>query len=130
MQTLSLFLAQDSLALDPQGGTPLLILAIALVVATLMLVSGWKLFEKAGEPGWASLVPIYNMVVLLRIVALPWWCLGLFVVPAVNVAASLMVSYRLAKAFGQGVLGSVGMVLFPFIMLPALGFGQARYTRP
>lgn len=104
-----------------------LVLLVALVA--LMLVSQWKIYRKAGESGWASLVPFYNIAVLLRIVKKPvWWLVLLMFVPVVNLVLLLIVMRRLAASFGRGRWFTVGMVFLPFIFYPILAFGEATYT--
>jgi len=102
----------------------------ALVFTVLMVVSWWKIFTKAGEPGWASIVPIYNIFVWLRIAGKPgWWILLLFI-PLVNIVISIFVAAGLAKAFGKGVGFVVGLILLPFIFYLILAFGSDEYRNP
>lgn len=129
MNSLALYLAQEGLS-QSEPGVALVPLAIALFMTVLMAASSWKLYAKAGEPGWACLVPIYNIIVMLRITALPLWFFLLLLLPVLNLIAGVTISYRLAKAFGQGFLGFLGLVLLPFIAVPMLAFGGARYQRP
>jgi hypothetical protein len=108
------------------GGTPALwILYVA--VAVFMLVAMWKVYDKAGQPGWAAIIPIYNIWVLLRIVGKPEWWLLLFFVPIVNIVVSVLVYIALAERFGKDSAFAVGMVFLPFIFFPILGFGTATY---
>jgi hypothetical protein len=102
---------------------------IWLAVAVLMVAACWKIFTKAGEPGWAAIVPIYNLVVLLKIVDKPLWWLILFLIPFVNFVAAILVTVALAEKFGKGVGFAVGMIVLPFVFYPILGFGDARYRR-
>ncbi|HSW66231.1 MAG TPA: DUF5684 domain-containing protein [Bacillota bacterium] len=101
------------------------ILYLAAIVATI--AGMWKVFVKAGKPGWASIVPIYNTLVLLEIAGKPWWWLLLMLIPIVNIVVAIMVYNELSKAFGKGTGTTVGMLLLPFIFLPMLGFGDAKY---
>lgn len=87
----------------------------------------WKIFEKAGEPGWASIVPFYNIIVMLKIVEKPSWWIILFLIPGVNIIISIMVAYALSKKFGKYDDFVFGLVLLPFIFYPILGFGDAEY---
>jgi hypothetical protein len=100
-----------------------------LAVALLMLVAAWKIFAKAGEPGWAAIVPIYNLVVMLKIVGKPLWWLILFLIPFVNFVAAILVTVALAEKFGKGIGFAVGLIVLPFVFYPILGFGDARYRR-
>ena len=90
----------------------------------------WKIYTKAGQPGWAGIVPIYNIIVLLNIVGRPIWWIVLFCVPFVNFIAFIIIAIDLAKSFGKDIGFAIGMVLLPFIFFPMLAFGDARYLGP
>ena len=105
-------------------------LIVFLAICLLMIASMWKVFTKAGQPGWAAIVPIYNIVVLLNIVGRPLWWLVLFIIPLVSIVAAIIVYIDLAKSFGKGAGYGIGMLLLPFIFFPMLGFGDARYVGP
>jgi hypothetical protein len=112
---------------DVPGGAAL-VLALGLVaLVVLQLAALWKIYTKAGEAGWKSLIPFYNVIVLLRIVGRPAWWLLLLLVPLVNLVVLVIVSVDLAKAFGKGVGFMLGLLLLSFVFLPILGFGSARY---
>jgi hypothetical protein len=96
----------------------------------LMAASMWKVFTKAGKPGWAAIVPIYNIIVLLEIVGKPWWWLLLFFIPLVNFVIFIMLFNSLSKSFGKGVGFTVGLLFLGFIFIPILGFGSAEYVGP
>lgn len=113
------------------GGIEILILFIILVPFCLLpIISQWRIFEKAGEPGWAILIPIYNSIVLLKIVGKPWWWLFLFLIPIVNLVFFIWQLNLLSKSFGKDEGFTVGLVLLPFIFLPILGLGNAVYKGP
>ena len=96
----------------------------------LMIVGVWKIFTKAGQPGWASIIPIYNWYVWCKIVGRPgWWVLLLFI-PFVNFIVGIVLCIDLAKSFGKGVGFGIGLVLLPLIFCPILGFGSAQYQGP
>jgi hypothetical protein len=100
------------------------VLAIILVI----VAAHWKLFTKAGKPGWASIVPIYNIYVLLQIIGRPWWWLLLLFVPFINIIVAVMICLDLAKAFGKGTaFGVFGLVIFPYIGYLILAFGSSTY---
>jgi len=101
---------------------------IFLAVMVLMTIAQWKVFEKAGHPGWACLIPVYNMVVLLRIAGRPEWWLLLMFVPLVNIGVGVLISLDLARRFGREEVFAVGLVLLPFVFYPILGFGDSAYT--
>ncbi len=99
----------------------------SLAIAGLVIASMWKVFTKAGEPGWASLVPIYNLIVLLKIAQKPIWWILLFLVPAVNLVATILIGISIAQRFGKSTGFGVGVGLLPMIFYPLLAFGDARY---
>ena len=103
---------------------------IWLAIIAVMIASLWKLFAKAGQPGWAAIVPIYNVIVLLTIVGRPIWWIVLFCIPFVNFIAMIIVFIDLARSFGKDIGFAIGMILLGFIFLPMLGFGDAQYAGP
>jgi len=100
---------------------------IALVVGLFILVSVWKVFTKAGQPGWAVLIPIYNAYIVCKIAGRPGWWVILLCIPLVNLVVAIIVLIDLAKSFGKGAGFGVGLVFLPFVFYPILGFGDARY---
>jgi hypothetical protein len=99
-----------------------------LIIALGYIIGMWKVFAKAGEPGWAAIIPIYNTIVLLKIAGRPLWWLLLFFVPFVNVIIIILVSIDVARKFGKGAGFGIGLALLGFIFYPVLGFGDARYN--
>jgi uncharacterized protein DUF5684 len=119
--------------MNPQIEAPspaLMIVAglFGLVFAIFMAASLWKVYSKAGEPGWASIVPIYNVIVLLKIAGRPMWWLLLLIVPVANVIVPIILNFDLARKFGKGAGFGFGLLLFPVICFPILGFGSSRYN--
>jgi hypothetical protein len=103
-------------------------LAVGLGFAILFIVGGWKVFQKAGQPGWAVLIPIYNAYILLKIAGRPGWWLLLLFIPLVNIAIGVVVSIDVAKAFGQSALfGVILIFLLGGIGYLILGFGNYSY---
>ncbi len=112
------------------GGIAVVILLVELALFVLIIAGLWKIFTKAGKPGWAAIIPIYNMIVLLEIVGRPiWWFLLLFV-PCVGIIFAVIIYIDLAKSFGKDVAWGIGLLLLPFIFFPLLGFGSAKYVGP
>lgn len=108
---------------------PVLLFALALIVVVVAGV--WKMFEKAGQPGWTAIIPLYNIYVLLKIAGRPGWWLILFLVPFVNIVINIIVAIDIAKAFGQGAaFGFFLNFLFGGIGFVILGFGNFRYVGP
>lgn len=104
------------------------IMSLLYLVMIVAAIAGmWKVFEKAGQPGWAAIVPIYNMFVLLQIVNKPIWWIVLLLIPLINIVILIMVSIALAEKFGKGGGFAVGMVFLPFVFYPMLGFGDERF---
>ena len=109
------------------GGVFMLIWFAMLAV---MIASLWKIYTKAGQPGWAAIVPIYNIIILMNIVGRPVWWVVLFCIPFVNFVAVIIVYIDLARSFGKDIGFALGMIfLFP-IFMPMLAFGDARYVGP
>jgi len=98
-----------------------------LVIAVLMIAALWKIFVKAGEPGWAAIVPIYNAIVILKIVGRPLWWILLFLIPFVNLVVAFVVAFDLAKAFGKGAGFALGMIFLGPIFYPVLAWSDAKY---
>lgn len=94
------------------------------------IVGMWKVFEKAGQPGWASIIPIYNLIVILQITGKPVWWIVLLLIPFVNFIIILLIMIALAKSFGKGVGYGIGCTFLSFIFLPLLGFSDAKYIGP
>lgn len=103
---------------------------IALAVTILMLIAQWKIFVKAGKPGWGAIVPFYNMYCLFEMSFGNGWLFLLCLVPCVNVVITIMMWIKLAQAFGQGAAYGIGLIFLPVIFLPMLGFGSAEYIGP
>ena len=101
---------------------------IYLAFIVLMIASMWTIFSKAGKPGWAALVPIYNLIVLLDIVGKPWWWLLLMFIPIVNFVVIIMIYHNLSLSFGKGAGFTVGLILLGIVFLPLLAFGDAEYV--
>lgn len=102
-----------------------------LIFAVLTIIALWKVFTKAGRPGWAAIIPIYNAYILLKIAGRSGWWLLLLLIPLVNLVVAIVVSIDVAKAFGKsGVFGFFGLFVFSIIGYLILGFGGARYTGP
>ena len=106
-------------------------LVIYLVLLIFGIVTMWKLYLKASKPGWASIVPIYSYVIYMEIIGRPvWWILLLFI-PIVNLVISIIILYDFLKSYGKDGLGFFfGTLFLPFIFLPILAFGNAKYIGP
>ena len=109
------------------GVVGLVFLAVELCFILIMLISLWKVNKKADQPGWAILIPIYNIIVLLRIAGRPTWWILLFLIPFVNIIVSLTLSIDIARSFGKGLGFGLGIIFLPFIFYPILAFGDSEY---
>ncbi len=121
------------------------LLVYALAWTIIGCVALWKLFKKAGQPGWKIFIPIYNLVTLYKISGIsPWWVLvlmiasGVSTIPnAIAVTFALLVAiainvyqcYKLSKSFGKGIGYTLGLLVFNSIFYLILGLGDAKYTR-
>ncbi len=101
-----------------------------LVLGVFFLLCYWKIFVKAGKPGWAAIIPIYNIIVLLEIIGRPWWWLLLLFVPVANAVIGIMLLFDLAKVFGKGTGFGFGLLFLAPIFIPILAFGSATYQGP
>ena len=100
---------------------------VSIALCVLEIVSMWKIFTKAGKPGWAAIVPIYNIVVLFQIAGMNPWLILLYLVPVANIIVTIMVYVNLAKAFGKGAGYAVGLLFLNSIFIPILAFSSAEY---
>ena len=112
-----------------QARSPALLI-VELLIALLVIVAIWKVFTKAGRPGWAAIIPIYNMYVWCKIVGRPGWWVILMFIPIVNFIIWIILCIDMAKSFGKGVGFGIGLLLLPFIFFLILGFGSAQYQGP
>jgi hypothetical protein len=103
---------------------------IPMIIGFILLAAFWKIFAKAGQPGWASIIPIYNVLVLLRIVGKPYWWLFLLIIPGVNLVLLIMLIHGLSKSFGKGAGFTLGLMVLSFVFYPILGFGGDPYLGP
>jgi hypothetical protein len=102
----------------------------AVAIGVLLFAGLWKVFTKAGQPGWAAIIPIYNVLGLLKIIRRPWWWMLLYFVPFVSIVVAFIVMYELSKSFGKGIGFTIGLIVVPIVFYPILGFGNAVYTLP
>lgn len=107
-----------------------MILGILLYVAFIVFIiaSEWKTFEKAGQPGWACIVPFYNIYIMAKIAGVKnWW---LIFIPLANIYIIIVIMLGIAKSFGKTTGFGVGLIFLGFIFWPILGFGDAVYIGP
>ena len=121
----------SSLDMSTLGSVITQYLGFMTVIYVLLIIAMWKIFTKAGKPGWASIVPIYNVIVIFQIIGLNPWLLLLYLIPVVNfvvaIVFSIMQASRLSKAFGKGTGFALGLFFLNPIFLLMLGFGDSKY---
>lgn len=111
------------------GGGAIVLFLIYILIIVAVLVGLWKVFAKAGEPGWAAIIPFYNIYTLLKIAGRPGWWLILYLIPVVNLIVGLVVALDVAKNFGKSPsFGVIGLWLFSMIGYLILGFGDSKYV--
>jgi hypothetical protein len=103
---------------------------ICIVIAVIGIAGIWRTFEKAGRPGWACLIPLYNTYIMLKIGGKPGWWLILLLIPLVNIIFLVWIYNMISKSFGKDEGFTAGLVFLGFIFWPILGFGDATYRGP
>lgn len=103
---------------------------IILAIMVFMIAAMWKIYVKAGQEGWAAIVPIYNTYILLKIVGKPGWWLLMMFIPLVNIVYAVWTYNMLSKSFGKDEAFTVGLLLASIVFIPILGFGDAKYLGP
>lgn len=98
-----------------------------LAICILLIVAVWKIYVKAGKPGWASIVPFYSSYKLFEIAGMNGWMFLLLLVPIVNIIMYFKVNIDLAHKFGKGTGFGIGLVFLSPIFYCILGFGDAKY---
>lgn len=110
------------------GGLGAIVFGLAITV--VLIVSMWKLFEKAGKPGWGCLIPFYGHYCLFDMAFGNGWLFLLMFLPIVNFVIIIMLFFKLAKAFGKGIGFGFGLLFLSIVFLPILGLGDAEYNGP
>ncbi len=106
----------------------LIIVWLAIVIVSIAAM--WKVFEKAGQPGWAAIIPIYNLYIMTKIGGKPGWWVVLCLIPFINMIFLIWLDNMISKSFGKDEGFTVGLVLLGIIFWPILGFGAAKYLGP
>ena len=113
---------------DFEGPAVFLIVVFSLVLAAFYVYCAWRIFEKAGKPGWAALIPIFNTLTQLEIVRRPLWWIILMLIPGVNLVITVIIIFDLAKVFGKENGFAFGLVFLAPVFVPILALGSAVYT--
>ncbi len=114
------------IALSVAAMIPIMIFGFSIMV--LEIVALWFVLEKAGEPGWAAIIPIYNYLMVIKIAGKPWWFFLLMFIPIANIVIYIIILNGLSKSFGKDEAFTVGLFFLRFIFLPILGFGKSEYS--
>ena len=116
--------------IDPDVALSPAMIVVSIVLGLIGLISHWIIFKKADEPGWASIVPLYNAFVMFRIAWGNGWKVLWLLVPLVNVVVAIILQTKLARSFGKSTGFALGLIFLPIIFYPILAFGEARYQGP
>ena len=112
------------------GGMSGIAVIFWLITAVILIAAMWKIFVKAGKPGWAIFIPFYGNYCQFDITFGNGWLFFLLFVPIVNFIVIIMMYFKLAKVFGKGVGFGFGLLFLPFFFLPVLGFSDTEYIGP
>lgn len=100
------------------------IIIFSLLLGLIKLISYWKIFTKKGKPGWAILIPIYNVIVQIQVANLSMIYFLLLLIPIVNIYAIFKINISMAHNFGKTTGFGIGLVLLPIIFIPLLAFSD------
>lgn len=110
------------------------LLAIMVIILVFTIIANWKIFTKAGEAGWKSLIPIYSSVILYRIAGISPWLILLYLLvwvpvigPLISLGLTIYLMINLANAFGKSTGFAVGLILLNTIFIMILAFGNSEY---
>jgi hypothetical protein len=123
-------LAQSNSSNGGGGMVAMFMLLVQLAIMAVVIAGIWKVFTKAGHPGWAAIVPLYNLYIMTKIVGRPWWWMLLCFIPFLGIIPAIILMWDLARSFGKDALFTVGLVLLSPIFMCVLGFGRAQYQGP
>lgn len=116
-------------ASEMSSGPGIVFWIVYFAFAIFFIVVWWKIFVKAGKPGWGCIVPIYNTILQLEIAGRPLWWIFLMFIPFVNIVIWIIVIIDLAKAFGKGTGFAIGMIFLPIIFFPIIAFDSSEYQQ-
>ena len=123
--------AAISAAASSAAGAVLAVVYVVLAAFAIFEIAAfWRIFTKAGRSGWASIVPVYNAYVVLKIAGRPGWWILLCIIPFVNVVIAIIAIHELSKSFGHGGGFTLGLLCLPMVFYPLLAFGSDRYIGP
>lgn len=105
----------------------LLLITLWLSLIAFVIIVHWKVYEKAGQPGWAVLIPVYNLIIMLKIANKPWWWIFLFFIPIANIVFLIMMLNRISLSFGKNAGFTVGLIFLSVIFWAILAFDKSEY---
>ena len=105
----------------------LFLIVLWISIIAFAIVSQWKVFEKAGQPGWAVFIPIYNIIIMLKIANKPWWWIFMFMIPIANIVFLIMMLNRISLSFGKSSGFTVGLIFLSLIFWGILAFDKSEY---
>ena len=105
-------------------------LIVSIIIYALLVIAMWKIYEKAGEAGWKSVIPVLNLYMFFKIACGSGWKFILILIPFVNIFVTLIINWKLVKAFGKGLGMYILSLLSPPIALLIIGFGKSKYHGP
>lgn len=109
----------------------MMILVIASIIALITIIIHWRVYTKAGKPGWACIIPIYNAIVMMEIIGKPWWHIFLFLIPLYNIYLLIKYINLFSKSFGQGTAFTIGLIFLNTIFLAVIAFSSSiKYVGP
>lgn len=126
METQSL---ANSAAIGIMAGIGMGFIFMIFAFTFFLMACYWKIYSKAGQPGWAIFVPFYNFFVMLRIVNKPWWWFFLLFIPLVNIVIAIIIVHRLSLSFGKGAGFTLGLLFLSIVFVPILAFDNSVYVR-
>ncbi len=129
--------ALDSTVFGAMAGIMIFFLLIGLAIAIIQIVAMWKMYKKAGQAGWKSIIPIYNVVILFKIAGLSPWLILVYLlmfIPIIGWIAGIVLtavlSYKLALSFGKDIGWAVGLYFLAPIFYMIIAFGKTEYVGP
>jgi hypothetical protein len=118
----------DAYSAESVAGLGIVFWIFYFIIIIFMIVVQWKIYVKAGKPGWGCIVPIYDFILKLQIACRPIWWIFLMLIPVVNIVIAIIILFDIAKAFGKGSGFAIGMLFLPIIFFPILAFDSSEYT--
>lgn len=103
---------------------------LCLALSLFVIIAHWRVYEKAGQPGWACIIPFYNVYIMTKIVGKPWWWLLMMLIPGINIIFIIWLTNMISKSFGKDEGFTIGLILLGVIFWPILGYGDAVYLGP